>query len=439
MPDETPHLTPAEVANLWALDLDDVRVCEVVRHLAHSCPDCCALAGQLPWPQPIAILPAANDDERSVNLERMHDFRLRSTMKKCLAVGTEFFEAGEQAESEVEGSIELAELPSPPTQMLTFARSKAWLAEARGERREDPERCSFSAVLAVCFAGSLIPARHPEGEVARLQAESWAEMANARRLKGNFEGAEAALHRALLAVQDFETVQQIGEVTARLLIATRRFDEAEEILAGLQQAYLRLGDTHSAGRVCLRRGTAALYQQNDRLALDHYLECLRLLDLQRDPALTLAAFHNTIDCTTRLGYFETARDWLVRCETLYEESGDEIDLLRRRWVEAQIQAGLGNLPCADAYLRAVRVEFEDKSLFYQASLVTLDLCAIWIRRGKFREVACGVDEAVSTFQALKIRREALAGLLLLQEASRAEQATVAMVQAAGAALRAEGR
>jgi tetratricopeptide (TPR) repeat protein len=360
-------------------------------------------------------------------------------MKKCLAMGAEFFEAGEQAESEVEGWIELADLPAPPTQILQFARSKAWLTEARGERREDPERCLFAAVLAVSFADSLNPGRHPDGEVAKIQAESWTEMANARRLTGNLEGAEAALHRALAGVQDFETVKQIGEVTAFLFIATRRFDEAEEILADLQKAYAGIGDTHSAGRVCLRRGTAAMYQQNDRLALDHYLECLRLLDLQRDPALTLAAFHNTIDCTTRLGHFETAREWLDRCEPMYKESGDEIDRLRRRWVEAQIEAGLGNLPRADAYLRGVRTAFEDHDLFYQASLVTLDLCAIWIRRGKFREVACGVDDAVSTFQALKIRREALAGLLLLQEAARGEQATVAMVQAAGAALRAEGR
>jgi len=439
MPDDTPHLTPAEVANLWALDLEDARFGEVARHLARSCPDCCALAGQLPWPRPIALNPAANDDERTASLEKMHDFRLRGTMKKVLALGAEFFDAREQAEREVEGLVELTELPTPPTQMLLFARSKAWLEESRGERREAPERCLFAAALAVTFANSLKPAQHPEGEVEKLQAESWSEMANARRLTGNFEGAESALHRALMIVKDFETVKQIGEVTAFLLIAARRFGEAEQILADLQQTYAVFGDTHSAGRVCLRRGTAALHQRDDRVALGHYLECLRLLDLQRDPALTLAALHNTIDCTTRLGYFETAQAWLDRCTPLYEEHGDEIDLLRRRWVEAQIQAGLGNLPFADAHLRAVREDFEDHSLYYQASLVTLDLCAIWIRRGKFREVACGVDEAVSTFQSLKIRREALAGLLLLQEAARGEQATVAMVQAAGAALRAEGQ
>ncbi len=438
MPD-TPHLTPVEVANLWALDLEDDRLQEVIKHWAHSCPDCCEITSQLPWPMPIAVRPAANDDERAENLDRMLDFRLRTTMKKALARGEEFLDAKEQAKDEVEGLIELDEVPSPPSQVLLFARARAWLAEARGERRDDPERCLFAAVLAASFSGSLRPEEHPEGEVANLRTETWTELANARRLTGDLESAEAAFHRAAATADGVVPLLESAEAAAHFLMASRRLAEAEDLLSFLQWNWERLGDRHAAGRICLERGTVARYLLNDFEALNLFLRSFELLDLTRDPISVLSAFHNTIDCTARLGHFETALAWLDRCQPLYEEHGDEIDLLRRRWVEAQIQAGLGNLPCADAYLRAVREEFENQNLFYQASLVTLDLCAVWIRRGKFREVACGVDDAVSTFQALKIRREALAGLLLLQEATRGEQATVAMVQAAGAALRAEGR
>jgi tetratricopeptide (TPR) repeat protein len=323
--------------------------------------------------------------------------------------------------------------------MLLFARAKAWMAEARGERREDPERCLFAAVLAASFAGSLKPEEHPEDEVANLRTETWTEVANARRLIGDFESAEGAFHRAAAAAKWMAPLLESAEAAAHFLIASRRLAEAEDLLVFLQGIRERRGERHEAGRICLERGIVARHRQDESAALHLFLRSLQLLELANHPALALAAFHNTIDSTARLGHFETALAWLDRCASMYEESGDEIDLLRRRWVEARIQDGLGNLPCADAYLRAVREEFEDHNLFYQASLVTLDLCAVWIRRGKFREVACGVDEAVSTFQALKIRREALAGLLLLQEAARAEQATVAMVQAAGAALRAEGR
>ncbi len=438
MPD-TPHLTPVEIANLWALDLEDARFRDFVEHLAYGCPDCCGQAGQLPWPSAIAKLPAANDDERGLNLERMYDFRLRSTMKKAVALGVEFVEAQDQVKDEVEGLVELDDLPSPPTQMLLFLRAKAWLAEARGERREDPERCLFAAVLASSFACSVKPEEHPEGEVANLRTETWTEVANARRLTGDFASAEAAFHRAASAAAEAPQLLDSAEAAAHFLLASRRLAEAEDLLSLLQGIREGRGERHAAGRICLERGIVAQLRDDDRAALHLFLRSLQLLDLNLDPALTLAAFHNTIDSSTRLGHFETALDWLERCAPMYEASGDETDLIRRRWVEAQIQAGLGNLPCADAYLRAVRVEFEDHRLFYEACLVTLDLCAIWIRRGKFREVACGIEEAVSTFQALKVRREALAGLLLLQEAARGEQATVELVQAAGAALRAEGR
>ncbi|HEV7669264.1 MAG TPA: hypothetical protein VGS22_12105 [Thermoanaerobaculia bacterium] len=379
----------------------------------------------------------ANDDERAVNLESMYDFRLRSTMKKSLALGIEFYEARDQAKAEVESLIEWADLPSPPTQTLLFLRAKAWLAEARGERREDPERCLFAAVLAASFASSLKPEEHPEGELANLRTETWTEVANARRLTGDFESAEAAFHRAAATATEIGPLLESAEAAAQFLLASRRLTEADDLLAYLQGIRERRGEQHAAGRICLERGIIAQLRQDEIAALHLFLRGLQILNLADDPNLALAAFHNTIDCTSRLGHFETALAWLERCKPLYEEYGDEIDLLRCRWVEAQIQAGLGNLPCADAYLRCVREEFEDHNLFYQASLVTLDLCAIWIRRGKFREVACGVDDAVSTFQSLKVRREALAGLLLLQEAARGEQATVAMVQAAGAALRAE--
>jgi len=434
---DTPHLTPVEIANFWALDLEDAGFREFVEHLAGGCPDCCGLAGQLPWPLEILRRPAANDGERAASLENMLDFRLRSRMKKTLALGLELAEAQDQAKDEVEGLVELDELPSPPTQMLLFARAKGWLAEARGERREDPERCLFAAVLAAGFAGSVKPEDHPEGEVANLRTETWTEVANARRLTGDFESAEAAFHRAAGVATEMAPLLESAESAAHFLLALRRLTEAEDLLSFLQRVQEGRGERHAAGRICLERGIVAQLRQDDSAALHLFLQSLQLLDLTNHPDLALAAFHNTIDSTARLGHFETALAWLERCAPMYAEFGDVTDFIRRRWVEAQIQAGLGNLSCADTYLRAVRVDFEDQNLFYEASLVTLDLCAVWIRRGKFREVACGVDEAVSTFQALKVRREALAGLLLLQEAARGEQATVAMIQAAGASLRAE--
>ena len=438
MPD-SPHLTPVELVSFWDREVEDARVIEILSHLARGCPACLPLAAELPWPLPIAS-PAIAEGQRAGALARMQDFRIRAAFKKVLAANAALDAAQDRAAAEVGDEADLGELSRlpPPTQTLLLARADAWLWKARTLRRKDPEKCLFAAVLAVSFADALDSPQHPAGEAENLQAEAWAELANARRLDGDLQSAEAALFRAVQSTSDVCVAAEVGEVVARYLLATRQFEDADALLSYLQQIYLQSGESHSAGRVCMRRGSIAKQQQDLLLAVRFHLDCLKLLDLSAEPALSLAAFHNVIDCSARLGFFDTAREWLDRCLPLYEAWGGETDLLRRRWVEGNVEAGLGNLPRADALLRQVREAFEDLDLSFEASLVTLDLCAVWLRRGKFREVVCGVDEAVCTFQALKIRREALAGLLLLQEAARAEQATLAMVQSAAVALRAEG-
>src|SRR6185295_6674258 len=200
------------------------------------------------------------------------------------------------------------------------------------------------------------------GEVGNLQAEAWAELANARRLDGDLQKAEAALFRAVLSVSDVRIATEVGEVVAYCLLATRQFEDADALLSYLQQIYLQSGERHAAGRVCTRRGSLAQFRQDLHRALQFHLESLDLLDLPAEPTLALAAFHNVIACSARLGFFETAREWLDRCLPLYAEWGGETDLLRRRWVEGNVEAGLGNLPRADALLRQVREAFEDLDL-----------------------------------------------------------------------------
>ena len=339
-----------------------------------------------------------------------------------------------EAKCEMENPIPADEYRCP-SRLLFSDHARAWLRKAREERRGNPERCLFAAALSVSFADALTKVEEPSEEAVNLQAEAWAELANARRLTGDHEAAERGFLAAIRRVSRPALLRHISEDVAALLVAKREFALAEELLSEVEAAYRLLGDDHSAGRVRLRRGLAAAYGQDDSVALEHLLASLRLLNLENDPALTLAAFHNTIDCAARLGHFEMARVWLDRCKPLYQEWGNRTDLLRREWLEAKINARLGNLPRAEAYLRGARAEFENLGLFYEACLITIDLCAVWIRRCKFDEVTFGVGEAIWIFRALKVRREALASLLLLQEAARAEQATMAMVQAAESALR----
>jgi hypothetical protein len=111
------------------------------------------------------------------------------------------------------------------------------------------------------------------------------------------------------------------------------------------------------------------------------------------------------------------------------------DLLRVRWIEARVDLGLGRLEEAENALRRILALFVEESLVVDAALVTLDLAALLLRARRTAEIPELVQEIVPVFQTLQIRREALAALLVLQQAAEAERLTLALVREAMASVR----
>ncbi len=69
------------------------------------------------------------------------------------------------------------------------------------------------------------------------------------------------------------------------------------------------------------------------------------------------------------------------------------------------------------------------------ALVSLDLAAVYLRQGRPSEVGRLAQEMLVTFRALKIRREAIAAIFLLQEAVESERATLPLCAEIAAQLR----
>ncbi len=88
----------------------------------------------------------------------------------------------------------------------------------------------------------------------------------------------------------------------------------------------------------------------------------------------------------------------------------------------------------------LRRRFAERSLPFHVALVTLDYGALLLRLGRTRELRPLIDEMIATFLGLGIQREALASVLLLQNALAAERATFALLEAAVREVQAlEGR
>ena len=311
---------------------------------------------------------------------------------------------------------------------------EALLSASRELRHQDPEVMVFLASLAVGVAERLDgrTAAPVTPATADLRARAWGELGNARRVANDLTGAEAALEHSLAAADEGSgeplLLARLFDLTASLYTDQRRFDQALALLDRVFEIYWAHGERHLAGRALISKGVSVGFGNQPEEALRLISAGLDLLDLRRDPALALAAVHGLIDFTVELERFAEGERLLRASRRLYYEYADELNFLKLRWVEGKINAGLANLSRAEAAFQEVRDGFRAHQMRYHLAIVSLDLAGVWLSQGRTAELRELVEEMVHTFQAYGIHREAIAAVLMLQEAVLAEQVTTALLR-----------
>jgi tetratricopeptide (TPR) repeat protein len=315
---------------------------------------------------------------------------------------------------------------------------EALLAASRELRHQDPEAMVFLAALAVGLAERLDSRASSLATVSDLRARTWAELGNARRVANDMVGAEAALEHSLACAEEGSgdplLLARLLDLTASLYTDQRRFEQALALLDHVFEIYWAHGERHLAGRALISKGVSVGFGNRPEEALHLISTGLDLLDLRRDPALVLAAVHNLIDFTVKLDRFEEGDRLLRASRRLYYEYADDLNFLKLRWVEGKIHAGLGNPSRAEAAFQEVRDGFRAHEMPYHLAVASLDLAEVWLGQGRTAEMREVVEEMVRTFQAFGIHREAIAAVLMLQEAVVAEQATAALLRTVAAQL-----
>jgi tetratricopeptide (TPR) repeat protein len=169
-------------------------------------------------------------------------------------------------------------------------------------------------------------------------------------------------------------------------------------------------------------------------ALEALRQADRLIDPEREPRLRLCIHHNLADNLSKAGRHWEAAALLPDLKNLAAAYGSAQDRLRLDWVEGRIAAGLGDHERACRLLSRVRQTFLDEGNAFEAALAALDLAVSYLRGGETGEVRKLADEMVTVFREVEVPREALAALLLFQEAARQETATAALAQEVAASL-----
>jgi tetratricopeptide (TPR) repeat protein len=152
------------------------------------------------------------------------------------------------------------------------------------------------------------------------------------------------------------------------------------------------------------------------------------LDPVADPRLHVAAQHNLILFLSDSGQNDEAMRLLESSRPLYHEVGDQMGLLRLRWLEGRIASSLGRFAEAEQILRDVRQELIERDLGFDTALLSLDLAGLYARQGRSAEMRRLAAEMLPIFRSRDIHREAIAALFLFQKAAEMERVTLGLIR-----------
>jgi tetratricopeptide (TPR) repeat protein len=280
--------------------------------------------------------------------------------------------------------------------------------------------------------------------VYQLRSLACAGLGNAHRAHGDLSGAERWFDMAdswweagTVDSDDALGYEPIlGDLKASLRMAQRRFPESLKLLDDAVDLFLEgeHRDSHLAGRSLISKALVLIEMGESRSAIQALKKANGLIDPEREPRLLLCVRHNLVDNLSKAGRYQEASDLLPELKALAAEHGSRLDRLRLDWVEGRVAAGLDLHEQARALLAGVRQRFLADGNVYEAALATLDLVIPFLKEGKTAEVRELAEEMVSVFHDHDVSREAMAAVLLFQEAARRETATAELAREVAASL-----
>jgi len=404
---------------------------EVMLHLVRGCALCAARVARysgVAAPAPVSPGDGSEYAFAIAHAKRTVARQERDLLSACLAVRT----AGP-------GQARPAGGPRSAAAARAWQRCEGLLQAARELRREDPGIILRLAVLAACLAESLDREAGSRRARRDLQARVWTEVGNARRSHGHLRLAEESFGRAFARAAegsgDPMLLAEMVDLAASLLRAQRRLSESVVLHRLAARIYTEHRELHLAGRVLIKQAIALDYAHCAGEAARLLRDGLGLIDIAREPYLLLHTAHHVMHMLIDAGAFARAHRLMAASRPLYDQYAGPLLLLWRRFLEGRIAAALGRDREAVRAFLEVREGFVRRGMPYGVAQVSLDLAEFWLRQGRTGRVRRLVDEALASFRACGVRREAIATLLVLRRAIERERASERLLRSAAARLR----
>lgn len=416
------HLSDSDVEGFLAggLNRDDLR--RVTRHLLSGCGDC---RGRLRVAEPARALwslgRAEPDDVYDACIDRA--WRAVRKLQPRLKKDKERFQRGLDLLHE----RWFGELTWPERRSFWEMHVEILLELSFEERYRDTVKMVELARTAQQIADRPERARYGEALHKDLRARASADLGNAWRVNEYFDRAEACLEMARSLAEegtgDPLLAIRIDDIEASLRKDQRRFDEAVTLLEQVYRAYLRLGESHLAGRALMSKGITLGIAGHHLKAVEAHRKSLKLMDPERDPKLVATTQHGLLHALVAAGKYSEAGRLLLQSGLRQKFADDPLNLLRLRWVEAKILAGHGRLESAEEAFRSVYWGFYKRELHYVAAVAGLDLAEVLLRQDKHTEAHALAVDLYNTFQERRIDVEAQRALMTFEVVCSVQAAT----------------
>lgn len=257
--------------------------------------------------------------------------------------------------------------------------------------------------------------------------------ANALRARSRFREADErmASARSLVRRENVTDLLVYAEVDANegvLRKDQRRFQEAEELLTRSVTLFELAGETIEAARSLVVLGAMYFHQQEMAKAIETTETALSFLSPESDPRLYLCARFNLAKFFVESGRYVEGDALLQADAALYQQLANPWTVRRQLWLKGRIALAAGLLEEAERSFLDVRAGFSAEGIGYDAALVSLDLALLYLRQNRTAAVKELAEEMREIFAAGDVHREAMAALVLFQEAARRETLTAELIE-----------
>jgi tetratricopeptide (TPR) repeat protein len=317
----------------------------------------------------------------------------------------------------------------------TWALCERMVEECHRLTYEGTFEAEEMADLAVTVAEELDTTSYGPSLVQDIHGRAWAAVGSVLRVTSDLRSADEAFLMAeiLVGQGSGDALEEAGvlELKAALRRDQRRLSEAHRLLDDVISIYRQYRDFHLVGRAFVQKGEIHGAVGELEQAVLWLRKGLSLIDPVRDRRLELAARHSLMLYLQESGRHQEAWFMLKATRGEFRQHGGELLNSRLRWLEGKIQQALGLTEEAEAALVEARRSFIAHGIGFDAALVSLDLASLYAQLGRAAEMRAIAEEMMPIFQSRDVHREAIAALIVFQQAVQMERVSSNLLREIG--------